>query len=407
MHSGAASSEPIVLSSDAATEDELPSLQSITGKPSSINADDRPLAFRSETLMARRETGLLRHERLPHASSRFFEHHGLQQKRSPCSASLGNQSGHSREATNVLLPRVVNRRRTGKDSSVHELSVHYGAGTSASLVSMLSCLLKAPLSEIPGRPAGWFNFKRHVTAEYKQELREYHSATPFDILESSAVWCISSAAILEFAANPDDANRIALEASRGRGELFIVMQGMDACIRKSRLADGSEITGQSKTCMPSIGAFEDLLFTLQLDLGALITHSVDTNDSAVHIYDLICEIAAAPYKGDSMARRLDAFCADLGQIPTGADRQDTFEKMLRVIPRIPRQVAVAVAASYDSSASLYNALCAQGATTLTRVTLDDRSRDADQSSEARRIGRASADIIARQYTACVATIEPI
>lgn len=110
---------------------------------------------------------------------------------------------------------------------------------------------------------------------------------------------------------------------------------------------------------------EDTLLDLQIQHRCLIVHSTSPADTAEHLSVLVSDISTIPYKNER--GRTAQFCTESGQIKTGTDERDTFEKLLQAISRVTPQISQAIASRFENISALYSALAINGTACLKSI----------------------------------------
>lgn len=109
---------------------------------------------------------------------------------------------------------------------------------------------------------------------------------------------------------------------------------------------------------------EDALLQLQVAHSCLIHHTTAPPDSAEWIKNFTEHISTVPYRRERQEAHNAAFCMDTGQVKTGADKDDTFIKMLQEVNRVTAPMAYGIAGQYSCVTNLARGMRMHGVGTL-------------------------------------------
>lgn len=276
----------------------------------------------------------------------------------------------------------------------------------SSSMQELNCELN--LSPMPVK--GLVKFRRKTVAEFDNAKGFWIPLSETRVLDENHLIVIIKAAdflkIIE--TDPDLSNHVAsVRGINPQALVLYMIEGLSAVMRKSQAARNrayqaavraagvsSESESSSRRRAPAVAAdideeaIEDILMDLQIQHRCMIVYSTSPADTAEQLSTLISDISTIPYKkerGQSTAQ----FCTETGQIKTGSDKRDTFEKMLQSVSRVTPQVAQAIASQYNSLRELCDAL-KEGPRILERIS---KGHNADGTVTGQLLGTATAQKI--------------
>ncbi|CCG83164.1 Putative uncharacterized protein [Taphrina deformans PYCC 5710] len=233
-------------------------------------------------------------------------------------------------------------------------------------------------SMVPMPIEGLMRIRRKLIAEYNPEKGYWIPlVTPEVVEEDQLIVFMKSAQFLRIAASAASLEEHVRSVKRQRpsAKILYLIEGLAALVKKSQAQknrayqaavraagiSSDEVSRPRKARMTDSTSnvdeilIEDALLDLQVIHNCLIVHSTSPADSAEHLSILISDLSTVPYKLERTGT-LDIFCTESGQIKTGTDVRDTFEKMLQAIARVTPQIAQAVATKYCSIRELCAAL---------------------------------------------------
>ncbi|ORY82653.1 hypothetical protein BCR37DRAFT_379671 [Protomyces lactucae-debilis] len=196
------------------------------------------------------------------------------------------------------------------------------------------------------------------------------------------------------------------------GRVIYLLEGVHAMLNKSRTArnrafafkvrqdldpagDYTATTGKKKQTVAieiDDDGLEDALLDLQVMHRCLIVHAAKPVDTARELCTLAQDMSLIPYKSE--ATKKAGFCIEPGQVKTGRDNADTYEKMLASLHRITPPMAEAIANRYPTIKKLHAALMSNP------LALDGTTigNNVDGSFSQRKIGSITSKNIARVVT---------
>lgn len=232
--------------------------------------------------------------------------------------------------------------------------------------------------EMPVR--GLVQFRRKIVAEFDEE-KDHWVPLPMPKIdvEDQLIVILKGQEFLQLSSSTDtlrqhvDSVRQVLPTAN----VLYLIEGLSAIMRKSQSQRNrayqaavrsagivsenpqgvTQSRSRSKAPVADIDedAVDEALLDLQVLHGCFIVHSTSPADTAEQLSILTSDLSTVPYKSERV-RSSSAFCTETGQIKTGANVRDTFERMLQSIARITPQISLAIASRYDGIRQLDTAL---------------------------------------------------
>ncbi|KAJ5121464.1 uncharacterized protein N7515_009425 [Penicillium bovifimosum] len=140
---------------------------------------------------------------------------------------------------------------------------------------------------------------------------------------------------------------------------------------------------------------EDALLQLQVTHSCLIHHTNTPSESAEWIKNFTEHISTVPYRLERQEAHNAAFCMETGQVKTGADKQDTFVKMIQQVTRVTAPMAYGIAGQYPCVTDLTRAMRMHGP-----MLLEDIKKSANKNGSLTnaRIGPAASKRLYKVFT---------
>jgi len=292
----------------------------------------------------------------------------------------------------------ANKLRTSKKDSIPEMIVDISTALAGDAVGqqLIGFLTKLGCSVNPAwRPAvgiesSWkvVKWRRKVKATYDEAAGMFIPLPAEEVRDEKHVLVHLTAAEFADLASPPDAldqhvqKMKHLVAAAGPNVRVIYMvEGLSTYTRKAKTHEdrtfrtqvlsamsGSSTTSRRTQSLVPEETLETLLLRLQLSHTCLIHHTSSAVQSAEWITILTSDISTIPYKTARMVLNT-SFCTDVGQVKTGADREDTWAKMLQEIHRVTPAVANGIVEGYPDVRSLVRAFEEGGEDVLRDVLL--------------------------------------
>ncbi|KAF3206117.1 hypothetical protein TWF679_009069 [Orbilia oligospora] len=161
-------------------------------------------------------------------------------------------------------------------------------------------------------------------------------------------------------------------------KLIVLIEGLTKLINKSKGNQSRAYAAQVRNRMREDGGreivkvdkaaqavdednVEDALLKLQVVHGCLLCHTQDGTYTAESIGYYTQHISQIPYKhAKSVLNNSANFCMDVGQVPSGKNVEDTYNKMLQTVHMSTAGVASAIQGEYPSIQKLYRAFMDNG-----------------------------------------------
>ncbi|RVD82457.1 uncharacterized protein DFL_006883 [Arthrobotrys flagrans] len=167
-----------------------------------------------------------------------------------------------------------------------------------------------------------------------------------------------------------------------------------AQVRNRMREDGGRETARMDKAAQAVDEdnVEDALLKLQVVHGCLLCHTQDGMYTAESIGYYTQHISQIPYKhAKSVLNNAANFCMDVGQVPSGKNVEDTYNKMLQTVHMSTAGVASAIQSEYPSIQKLFRALMDGGEDILKDIRVVGKGNG-------RAIGPAMSRKIARVLT---------
>lgn len=277
---------------------------------------------------------------------------------------------------------AVNVLKKSKKDSTPEMIVRVCASfTGSALDTHLSNFMEAlgcSISSCTMPVTGSITFCRRQAAEFDTDKGYWVPLSQERIIdEDSHLLVLKASEFLKVVQKEDGLPMQIASIRRARPittKIFYLIEGLTALIRKSATqknrayqaavrAAGISSGDSSVVSRPRIAgdkivdedAIEDALLDLQLIHNCFIVHTTSPADTAEQISILTSDLSTVPYRSERSSRSTQ-FCTETGQIKTGTDTRDTFEKMLQSITRVTPQIAQAIASRYTGIRELSRAI---------------------------------------------------
>ncbi|KAJ5563423.1 hypothetical protein N7535_008587 [Penicillium sp. DV-2018c] len=274
-------------------------------------------------------------------------------------------------------------------------------------------------------------WRRKMNATYNPALR-YWEPCPFYIQNENHVLCLVSAEdFIKMVvthppsdSDPDpepqqtlEAHVLRLKTAYPNCKAIYLIEGLTALMRKNANARNrafqaevlrqipEEPTSTARARKPKKKAdatplvddetVEDALLQLQVRHSCLIHQTNAPSESAEWIKNFTEHISTVPYRRERQDSHNAAFCMETGQVKTGADRQDTFVKMIQEINRITAPMAYGIAGQYPCVTALTRAMRTHGP-----LLLEDIRKPANKNGSLSnaRIGPAASKRLYKVFT---------
>ncbi|RPB19631.1 hypothetical protein L211DRAFT_793911 [Terfezia boudieri ATCC MYA-4762] len=324
----------------------------------------------------------------------------------------------------------INKLKASKKDSVKEIIVDISEAFAQSPSGQQ--LLRFLETQECERTVDWnpplpnvIKWRRKVVADWNEELG-YFIPIPETIREEKHVLVVVKAddfvnLALGETGLDDHVNKIKALLGRGGVKPIYVIEGLTALLRKSRNAKNRNFQGavrhaigasadednNGNSCSVASRArkgpkvidenmVEDALLSLQITHGCLVHHTVSMQETSEWISVFTGDISTIPYKL-TRTNHDTSFCADVGQVRTGNDVEDTYFKMLQEITRVTAGVANGIIGEYKSVRELMNACRDEGELTCMLNTAKIMASKTGISS-GRKIGQATSKRLHQIFT---------
>ncbi|KAG4306228.1 hypothetical protein PORY_000216 [Pneumocystis oryctolagi] len=118
---------------------------------------------------------------------------------------------------------------------------------------------------------------------------------------------------------------------------------------------------------------ENMMLRLQLVHNAFIVNTSSIENSAEWIYILTSDISTIPYKKIKL-QLSTSFCMESGQIKTGVDPKDTYNKLLQTIHKVTPQIADVIIQKYPKISHLVSSFHENGPDALSDITIGNLTK---------------------------------
>ncbi|EKD15186.1 uncharacterized protein L3040_001554 [Drepanopeziza brunnea f. sp. 'multigermtubi'] len=281
----------------------------------------------------------------------------------------------------------VNLLKTDKKVSTPEMIVDLPSSLNPILREQTSTMLRALSvehttceSEVP-----LIKWRRKVEAEYDADADHYVPVAKYIRDESHAMCVLTAQALVNLITGPEsgdlDAHVLKLQTRLGSCKIIYLIEGYNTWMKKNKnklirqydsavrshdsLPDGPQNASQKsrrKKKEPDYVAeeqIEDAMLRLQIVHEVLIHHTNSMVETAEWIVNFTQHISSVPYKTQKFT--LDtAFCVDTGQVKTGLDAADTYQKMLEQIQLVTPAAALGIMDRYPTVPELVRGLREDG-----------------------------------------------
>ena len=364
-----------VLSDDEIHEPVVPKAAKKTSKITSAEKEAKAKAREEAKLQRQRERELEKERKL-----KLKEEKAKEKQRAADIASVNKLKVNKKDSTPEM---IVDMATSFEDSSVGTQTVEF--------MKRLGVQHTFFTSAIP-HVVKW---RRKMNATYNRTLRHWEPC-PFFIQKEDHVLCLLSAQefIKMITPPPDDEERETLEihvlrikSAYPECKPIYLIEGLTALMRKNtnarnrafqaevlrQLAETTapeeQTTAQrarkpkkkpDATPLVDDETVEDALLELQVTHSCLIHHTTAPADSAEWIKNFTEHISTVPYRRERQEAHNAAFCMDTGQVKTGADKKDTFIKMIQEVSRVTAPMAYGIVGQYPCVADLTRAMRMHG-----------------------------------------------
>ncbi|KAF8421572.1 ERCC4 domain-containing protein [Tirmania nivea] len=323
---------------------------------------------------------------------------------------------------------IVNKLKASKNDSIKEIIVDISESFAQSPPGQQ--LLRFLESQGCESTVDWnspipnvIKWRRKVVADWNEELG-YFIPIPESIREEKHILVVVKAAdFVDMSVRETDiddhVNEIKALLGGGGIKPIYVIEGLTTLLRKSRNAKNRTFQGavrqaigaspeESNSGNSRAGAsrarkgskvidenmVEDALLGLQITHGCLVHHTASVQETSEWITVFTGDMSTIPYKLARMNHDT-SFCADVGQVRTGNDVEDTYFKMLQEITRVTAGVANGIMGEYKNVRELMNACRDEG-----EVVIADLEIMANKTglSSGRKIGQATSKRVHRFFT---------
>ncbi|KAI9054568.1 hypothetical protein LZ554_001721 [Drepanopeziza brunnea f. sp. 'monogermtubi'] len=281
----------------------------------------------------------------------------------------------------------VNLLKTDKKVSTPEMIVDLPSSLNPMLREQTSMMLRALgverttcESEVP-----LIKWRRKVEAEYDADADHYVPVAKYIRDESHAMCVLTAQALVNLITGTEsgdlDAHVLKLQTRLGSCKIIYLVEGYNTWMKKNKnklirqydsavrshdsLPDGPQNASQKsrrKKKEPDYVAedqIEDAMLRLQIVYEVLIHHTNSMVETAEWIVNFTQHISSIPYKTQKFT--LDtAFCVDTGQVKTGIDAADTYQKMLEQIQLVTSAAALGIMDKYPTVPELVRGLREDG-----------------------------------------------
>lgn len=364
-----------VLSDDEIHEPVVPKAAKKTSKITPAEKEAKAKAREEAKLQRQRERELEKERKL-----KLKEEKAKEKQRAADIASVNKLKVNKKDSTPEM---IVDMATSFEDSSVGTQTVEF--------MKRLGVQHTFFTSAIP-HVVKW---RRKMNATYNRTLRHWEPC-PFFIQKEDHVLCLLSAQefIKMITPPPDDEERQTLEihvlrikSAYPECKPIYLIEGLTALMRKNTNARNrafqAEVLRQlAETTVPEEQTtsnrarkpkkkpdatplvddetVEDALLELQVTHSCLIHHTTAPADSAEWIKNFTEHISTVPYRRERQEAHNAAFCMDTGQVKTGADKKDTFIKMIQEVSRVTAPMAYGIVGQYPCVADLTRAMRMHG-----------------------------------------------
>ncbi|KAI1838418.1 hypothetical protein DTO006G1_3700 [Penicillium roqueforti] len=399
-----------VLSDDEIHEPVVPKAAKKTSKVTPAEKEAKAKAREEAKLQRQRERELEKERKL-----KLKEEKAKEKQRAADIASVNKLKVNKKDSTPEM---IVDMATSFQDSSVGTQTVEF--------LKRLGVQHTFFTSAIP-HVVKW---RRKMNATYNRTLRHWEPC-PFFIQKEDHVLCLLSAQefIKMITPPPDDEGRETLEihvlrikSAYPECKPIYLIEGLTALMRKNTNARNrafqAEVLRQlAETTVPEEQitsnrarkpkkkpdatplvddeTVEDALLELQVTHSCLIHHTTAPADSAEWIKNFTEHISTVPYRRERQEAHNAAFCMDTGQVKTGADKKDTFIKMIQEVSRVTAPMAYGIVGQYPCVADLTRAMRMHGP-----LMLEDIKKSANKNGSLTnaRIGPAASKRLYKVFT---------
>ncbi|KAJ5339661.1 hypothetical protein N7452_006389 [Penicillium brevicompactum] len=239
-------------------------------------------------------------------------------------------------------------------------------------------------------------WRRKMNATFNKTLRHWEPCPSFIQTENHVLCLIPAQEFINMVISPPngedreslDLHVVKLKSAYPNCKPIYLIEGLTALMRKNTNARNrafqAEVLRQMAEAVPEAEAtrkakkpkkkadapiiddetVEDALLQLQVAHSCLIHHTTTPADSAEWIKNFTEHISTVPYRRERQEAHNAAFCMDTGQVKTGADKDDTFIKMLQEVNRVTAPMAYGIAGQYPCATNLVRGMRMHGVRTL-------------------------------------------
>ncbi|KAK6500620.1 hypothetical protein TWF506_003388 [Arthrobotrys conoides] len=218
-------------------------------------------------------------------------------------------------------------------------------------------------------------WQRVVTAEWKPE-EDIFVPVPRRIQnENHILTVIQAKEFVNLANAPEELDTFiaTIKTAYPTCKLIVLIEGLTKLINKSKGNQSRAYAAQVRNRMRVGGGretvrvdkaaqavdednVEDALLKLQVIHGCLLFHTQDGTYTAESIGYYTQHISQIPYKhAKSVLNSSANFCMDVGQVPSGKNAEDTYNKLLQTVHMSTAGMAAAIQSEYPSLQKLYRA----------------------------------------------------
>ncbi|KAJ6626631.1 hypothetical protein B0H10DRAFT_1997937 [Mycena sp. CBHHK59/15] len=188
------------------------------------------------------------------------------------------------------------------------------------------------------------SWRRHMTAEYDPDAREWLATGPYEKTESTYLVYLKADELARCIRDEDGVKNVVRQVRASYGlagsphQIFILIDGLTLYLRRK--------TGIRYTK----GEIERAMAALQMAEHAHLLYVDKVEEAVDRLYDLSADLGIKPYK--LIERSHLPFCADTHQ-PTGTDMTDTWTKMLKQVYKMPDSGAHGIADKFPTARALF------------------------------------------------------
>ncbi|CAI7620499.1 unnamed protein product [Penicillium bialowiezense] len=270
-------------------------------------------------------------------------------------------------------------------------------------------------------------WRRKMNATFNTTLRHWEPCSSFIQTENHVLCLVPAQEFINMVVPPPNGEEretlelhvVKLKSAYPNCKPIYLIEGLTALMRKNTNARNrafqAEVLRQMAESVPEAEAtrkarkpkkkadapiiddetVEDALLQLQVAHSCLIHHTTAPPDSAEWIKNFTEHISTVPYRRERQEAHNAAFCMDTGQVKTGADKDDTFIKMLQEVNRVTAPMAYGIAGQYPCVTNLARGMRMHGVGTLEDIK---KSANKNGSLTNARIGPAASKRLYKVFT---------